>query len=374
MKKQYFFPAILLACITIITGCGSSDDSTKPAPIESYDFSAILSQYVDNTVIKTYVEMKNNAQLMLTNVKAYKADVSQENLQKIADSWKLTRAPWEQSESFLYGPAKYNRLDPLLDSWPLDRAQLNQVLAGTQELTATFVRDGLGAVLRGFHTIEYLVFREGEVRNTNDVTQRERDYMTAVAEVLRDDCIKLWAFWNGVEEGSAEAKILADLGVEISLPYSKEFKNSGNVGSRYVSQLDAVDELLQGMVSIADEVANSKIGNPVASQDVLQVESWFSWNSLTDFKNNIWSIRNTYYGTRSGKASPNSLSSYIKTKKADLDAKIVAAIKAAHTSIDNIPEPFRNNLGNKAKIDAATGKINELKTILETELRPLIIR
>ena len=100
-----------------------------------------------------------------------------------------------------------------------------------------------------------------------------------------------------------EVITLEEIEVDLESPYADVIKNSGNAGSVYLSQMDAVDEILLGIIDIADEVANAKIADPYTSKDVYEVESWFSWNSLTDFQNNIRSIQNSYIGGYDGGTS-----------------------------------------------------------------------
>lgn len=363
---------LLLFALLLLSACSDDDDNTGGGIItDTYDYSEILEAYVDNTVIPTYSDMKDNAMLLMDATATFKQTGSQTDVDAACNYWKSTRKGWERSEAFLFGPASSKNLDPLLDSWPLDQAQLDQVLAGSEELTTDYVRDALGAVLRGFHTVEYLLFRDGAPRLSSDITEREKAYLVAVTEVLRDDCINLWASWAGVEAGTDEALILEELGIAIDIPFSVEIKQAGKSGSRYLSQTDAVDEILQGMIDIADEVANGKIADPVGSGNVLDVESWFSWNSLTDFKNNIRSIQNSYINGYNGSTPGVSLSDFVADLDVDLDARFVAQIDASLAALNDIPEPFRNNLSNTAKVNAAMSAINGLKDILESELRPL---
>ena len=52
---------------------------------------------------------------------------------------------------------------------------------------------------------------------------------------------------------------------------------------------DQVEELMGGVIGIADEVGNGKMGDPMgadlAHADTTLVESQFSWNSTMDFYN-----------------------------------------------------------------------------------------
>ena len=46
-----------------------------------------------------------------------------------ASAWRAVRVPWEQSEAFLFGVADLAQLDPSLDSWPLDKNGIEEIIA-----------------------------------------------------------------------------------------------------------------------------------------------------------------------------------------------------------------------------------------------------
>lgn len=368
--KKYLGIFILLS--GLLPACSDDNDMDNEGANE-YDYTQILNDYVDNTVVPTYAAMKDNSKLLLASTEKFLGSGSQSDLDEACANWKATRKPWESSEAFLFGPASFKNLDPLLDSWPLDQTQLDNVLAGNQELTADFVRNSLGSGLRGFHTIEYLIFRDGSARNASEVSLREKQYLAAVSEVLRDDCTTLWALWAGVEAGSEEAEILDNLEVTVGAPYADEFKNAGKAGSRYLSQTSAVEEIIQGMIDIAAEVGSQKIAGPVKSQNVLDVESWFSWNSLTDFTNNVRSIENSYINGYNGSTPGTSLSAFVKAIDPTIDTEVKAKIAAAITALGNIPAPFRNSLNNAEKTRAAISAMSDLENVLTQKVLPLVV-
>ena len=57
-----------------------------------------------------------------------------------------------------------------------------------------------------------------------------------------------------------------------------------------------MQEMVNGMIVIADEVANGKISDPFNEKDTTLVESQFSFNSISDFQDNIRGIQNVYMG------------------------------------------------------------------------------
>ncbi|MDR3046707.1 MAG: peptidase M75 [Bacteroidales bacterium] len=363
MKKTNFFLFIMILFGTLsFVGCKKpveDDDETK--------WVKIIESYTDNTVIVTYKNMATNAVELMHLCEQMRLNPTDLLITEACKSWKQTRQYWEQSEAFLYGPAEYNSLDPHIDSWPLDLNRLLQVLAQPDilDIDAAYVRTNFGASLVGFHAVEYVLFNNGAPRQSTQLSAAELSYLTALSRVLAEDCILLEGSWSGVEALSADKRtILTQADLTISSNFGKEFKNAGKVGSRYTSAIQAVQEIIEGCKDIADEVGNSKIADPVSSGNVLEVESWYSWNSLQDFINNINSIQNSYYGSTTGIAE-HSLSTFVAEKNKDLDIEIKNNIQNAKDKIRDIGEPFRNHLDNHVGADAAIKACDNLFNSLQ---------
>jgi len=341
---------LALAAAAVIAGC--SDDDTV-APTETYDFSAVLEDYSEHVVVGTYEDMKSKGAALSAAVQMSNADPSnQSKLDAAGVAWRAMREPWESSEAFLFGPADFLSLDPALDSWPVDHQQLDNVLASSFELTPEFIRNGLGPALRGFHTVEYLLFRDGSPRDAGDLTAREREYLAAAAQVLADDAAALADEWTG--------------------GFANEFARAGKSGSRYAHQLDAVVEIIDGMSGILDEVANGKVADPVSQQDVRLVESQFSYNSITDFSNNMRSVQNAYLGGYHAGNDGTGLNVFVAEKNAALDARLRSEIEAAITALAAIPVPFELNLDATAQITAAQDAMITVQNTLENDVKALL--
>lgn len=187
------------------------------------------------------------------------------------------------------------------------------------------------------------------------------NYMKQVAYLLKADATTLYEAWNTSYEGG-EA-------------YAQSFKNHTRY---YQSARNCVEELLDGCVTIADEVGNAKIGEPYnlyVSGDVTSalyaVESWYSWHSRDDYTNNIWSIRNAYFGSLDGTVNANSLSAVVKGANAELDAEVIAAINKAASAIQAIPQPFRNHINSNEAREAMTA-CAELVEVMDVNLRSVV--
>ncbi|MPN28070.1 hypothetical protein SDC9_175509 [bioreactor metagenome] len=127
-------------------------------------YRAILENYVDNIVLPTYADLENKSKAMRDAVDKFVKSPTQNNLTAAADAWRAARIPWEQSESFLYGPADLLGLDPSLDSWPLDQADIYTILKGSKQSVNDIRSEIQEESVRGFHTIELLLFKNGQPR------------------------------------------------------------------------------------------------------------------------------------------------------------------------------------------------------------------
>ena len=178
------------------------------------------------------------------------------------------------------------------------------------------------------------------------------NYMVTVSGLLKTDAQTLYNQWNN--------------------SYAALFKNHNS--PEYTSAIDCVEQILEGCVDIAGEVGDTKIGDPYSkytagnkTEALYAVESWYSWHSRDDYRNNIYSIRNAYYGSRDGSIHANSLSAVLAQKNPDLDAEAKEKIAAAAAAIYAIPQPFRNNI-NTTETVAAMNACAELGDFIEQEL------
>ncbi|MCA9755973.1 MAG: peptidase M75 [Candidatus Eisenbacteria bacterium] len=336
-----------------LTAIGCSDDDKPTSPTAETDFAPVLTDFAEHVVVGTYDDLAASAARLVARAEELEQDPTQARLDAVATAWLETRAPWESSEAFLFGPVAFLSIDPSLDSWPVDRQQLSDVLASQLELTKDTVAEGLGPALRGFHAAEYLVFQDGLVRDVAELTQRELEYLVATSQVMADDAALLRDSWTG--------------------SYAEQFRRAGQSGSPYVTQRDAVLEIVEGMIGICDEVANGKIADPFDEQDTRLVESQFSWNSLTDFQNNIRSVKNAYTGGYHLGSDGTGLDEFVKEADESLDARVKSEIDAAIAAVGAIPEPFRNNLDRASEIEAAQSAIDDLRDTLELLVKPLLV-
>ena len=390
MKKSSLLMSLAMMGLMVFTACSSSDDKKKddpqptPSPssevtILDAEYDAIINQYVDNVVMPTYSDLKEKNSDLYLSVVDFGNAPSDAKFQAICDAWLAAREPWEQSEAFLFGPVADFGLDPNMDSWPLDQEAIVNTLKSQQWNDMKWEGDydeddeAIAAAqnVRGFHTLEFLAFRDGKARTLTDQAASDNaadyvynetnatawaQYMRNTAQLLVDDVTLLCNEWED--------------------SYANEFKKHN--GGDFTSGLSCIEQLIDGCIDIAGEVGGAKIGEPYdlymsgkKTEALYAVESWYSWHSRDDYTNNIYSIRNAYYGSRDGSIHNNSLSKLVAKYDQELDQKVKQAIDRAAKNIQAIPQPFRNNI-NSTEAQNAMEACAELAEVLENDLKPFL--
>lgn len=344
--------ALIALCSLLNSGC--SDNST--ATNTTLDAKPTLTDIANGVIIPTYADMYVRAKTLDSLVVLLKISQTEGVLNAAKQAWRDARRPWEQSEGFLFGPVDTKGIDPNIDSWPLNKIDLDAVLNSSEPLTKERI-DQLESTQKGFHTIEYLLFGENNSKTAKDFTPREIEYLTATTQSFKAAVYQLLNSWDVSGEN-----------------FGANLINAGVAGSSvYTSQRGAVQEIIQGMINICDEVANGKINDPFSQQKRQLEESQFSDNSNADFADNIRSVRNLYngvYGSFSGKG----ISTLVAVKNTELDARCKREIDAAIDAVGAMLPTFGQAIfTNKANVQAAQDAILKLRVTLEADVLPLVI-
>ena len=193
-------------------------------------------------------------------------------LDQACTDWKTARANWEQSEAFLFGAADVYSIDLHTDTWPVAANDLAQVLRDESAMgnLDNFIKTANSGIL-GYHGLEYVLFREGQPRQINQITELEYKYICAVAKDLYNATATLEAVWDSKESNAERHQIALDYvathnsvneegDVEGALGgfqnFGKAFKNPGT--GDWETALDATREIISGCQEIIGEVAHHR--------------------------------------------------------------------------------------------------------------------
>ena len=163
--------AAMDACAELVTSLEALNGLVADNLSEK-DCQAIVDQFVDKVALPTYKDLAAKNKALLTAVQALQKSPSNATFEAACEAWLASRQPWETSEAFLFGPVSELGLDPNMDSWPLDQAGIVQVMKEQKwssfQWTGDYDEDSeaieAAQSLRGFHTLEYLLFKDGKAR------------------------------------------------------------------------------------------------------------------------------------------------------------------------------------------------------------------
>ena len=365
MKSNLFkccLMAVSFITASALVGCNKNENQSTNDDTQIANISA---QFVDHTVAPTYSALASLTEQLTNQLTALKANPTNNGIQDACITFLAARQEWERSEAFLFGAAGDFGIDPHIDSWPLDEDAFNTLMGSPAMIAALDNEDGdvvagerLGNALLGFHGIEYILFEDGHAKDVSKITPNEWIYITAVAGDLRNRCYQLEVGWLGDTAPKSHIDKLDDLEMPYTvaggnLSYGENLRNAGRAGSTYSSPKAAIMAILQGCSDIADEVGSSKIYAAWHGEDITYIESPYSHMSITDFHNNIISIRNAYMGGVEGQRDESlSVHNYVNKGNPMIDAKIIQAIEEAISKIDVMPAPFVEHYS-----DAANGAV-----------------
>ena len=398
MKKIFYGIAAVCAAMTF-TACSSSDDSYNKYADKNYGMAAIdagdnlnsqlsaayrkmqnddqdatknaelkalVTNVVNNVIIPTYTQLGDEAENMqqaLGNIDVN--NLTQAQIDECCRAFKAARKLWEQSEAFLGGAASDKDIDPHIDSWPLNRVDLHTLLLNLQNTGK--VAEDLDESVLGFHALEFILFRDGKNRTVADFQGKdtykgftdikgstELKYAETVLEDLVAHVYALQCSWEGQTAGNAERYSKADalglndgLTTEKGKSYGWNMLNAGDAQSTFADFSEVAQQLLSmaegSCAGICDEVASKKIARPFSGGDVSYVESPFSYNSISDFADNIRSINNIWYGKMGGSAvnmAENSFAAYFSKYYPNTSATVSTAIINMIAKIEAMPYPF----------------------------------
>lgn len=343
--------------VTSFTACSDDDDDItlggdKDNPTVGNQWTGVqaemwevANQYVNQVVFPTYKNLAASADVLYEQAvtmqqKHDAGTLTDADVEAACEAFKVAREYWEKSEAFLYGAATDYNLDPHMDSWPLDQGQMANFLSNPTMVAGLYSDDPIAFVNQnnanfdtalGFHGLEFVLFRDGAPRkaavydgiedhpsfaNVTVQCADELAFLVAVAGDVRDNCYRLEVSWLGLQADATHQARVAQLGVKThalddnGYYYGADMLLAGTDGSSYASINAALVTLVgpSGCGNIANEVASQKIGqayrvatgapslDPNEPDAIDYIESPYSKRSYIDYRDNIYSIKNSLYG------------------------------------------------------------------------------
>ena len=349
-------------CADIVSELESANaiiGSAKLTEAQEAYLREVLKNLVSNVIVPTYTKLADNTEALEKTLNGLTTStITQAQIDEACKDFKAARMYWEQSEAFLGGAASDFDVDPTIDSWPLNRS-----------LLLSYFNNGMNdemlddATILGFHALEFILFRDGQPRKVAELKgndtyknfenisgEKELAYAQTICTLLKQRTFQLQCAWDGGKDASRLSVVKTaglDYQTQKGLSYGDNLINAGVAGSNssFPTLKDAIAQVLSddegSCLAIANEVGTAKIANPFSAGDVSYVESPYSYNSITDFRDNIRSIRNVWLGSTDKKANKFSFHTFFASVKKDaVNNSVENAYVSAIEGISNMPSPF----------------------------------
>ena len=361
-KDRSYGMTAINACGSVVTQLEAANATIASAKLtetqEDY-LRQVLANLVNNVIVPTYTNLANETEALEKTLNGLTVKtITQAQINSACEDFKQARKYWEQSEAFLMGAASDFDVDPTIDSWPLNRSLLLSYF--NNGMNDDMLED---ATILGFHALEFILFRDGQPRKVaelqgNDTYKnfehisgaQELAYAQTICKLLKERCFQLQCAWDG-GKNSSRLQVVKDAGLdyqtEKGLSFADNLTKAGisGSGSSFSTLKAAIAQVLSNdegsCVAIANEVGTAKIANPFSAGDVSYVESPYSYNSITDFCDNIRSIRNVWLGSTNETVHQYSFHSFFASVQSNaVNEKVENAYASAIEGIGNMPSPF----------------------------------
>lgn len=351
----------LLFFVSIFVSCNSSNEDENNQNGGTLTLEKVLANCVDNIIIPLNAKTALYADSAFNSIDALQyGQYGQSQIDKAANLFLNMRLAYEQSEGFFLGANANYTIDSDINNWPLDHHTFDQLMASNRRLNDP---ENESSSIVGFHALEYIFFRNGQIRNFSVITEKELTYAKALIKHLRIKLFQVECGWDG-DKNKEHVALLKLNGAPYLAPDGTSYRKYMLTKFTTRQLAAALISGDHGLVGQADEVAFTKLLRPF-SVDSSYIESPYSQTSLLDLEYNLRSIRSIWYATTDGTPQKGNASfdTYLKKNNPTLATKIEQQLQKCDDALRNIPTPFVIHC-HDSRVKAASDEFITLSTVL----------
>ena len=342
-------PFYLALPVVAVVAIACSSDVTAAVAV---DPSAALETYAAN-LYAAYGDSVKDEEAFSTKLEAFLAAPTEASLTTVRSEWLASRAHYMLTEGarFYGGPIDADPANPeqALNSWPLDEAYIDYTtnkgtmvvdetagIINKPALAATInpdVLDKLNAqggdtnVSNGYHAIEFLLWGQA----LRDVGPGQRPATDYVAGGARKNVDRRVAYIRAATAGVSKHLTGVRDAWAPGAAYRTQFTKGGTASLALA--LTGLGKMSKG------ELGGQRMDTPYASKDRRDQHDCFSSLTLVDYERDAQGMLDMYIG-KYGAADGPGFDDLVRTKNADLDARIKKQMQASIDAIHAIPAPF----------------------------------
>jgi predicted lipoprotein len=348
---------LFLAITLCIVACNKKDDATNSVG-ESFDKTAMLTQYADSLIMPEYVALQARIAELQTASESFIQAPDAGTQTNVLDAYTKAYSQYEHVAAFQFGPAETALLDPFvnfsggldysfttagqLTGFSVDSATIEQRSAGGSYDLTSMTRSSFYS--QGFGTLGYLYFAPNAITKLQASASRAA-YIRALNARLKSLTDKVVADWSAYRQ-----TFIDNTKTNVGSPI-------GNIVNQLAYQLDVEK--------------GPRIGWPYGKQSngivfATKCESYYAGISKTLAIENLKGLKKLYQGAVPGIGLADYL---VALKQNQLNQDLLAQFDLAISRLEAIPAPLSDAFtAHPTDVDAAYREVQKLLTMVKTDL------
>ncbi len=357
---------VATAVSLVVAACS---DTNAASAASALDAKPVLAALTTNVFVPGLNDLETQALALQSAVGDWDSvEPTEQRLMAAQDAWKSARNAWRLIDAYRFGPVESLRITAACDFSPTNTSSLETFLESTNPITAEAVEQ-LGANLRGFGAIEYLMFDNAGnpsmlAKFVGTSGARRRKYVQIASLLVHDKTAELKAAWG---DGKGPG-------------FAREVAEAGGASVTFPSAKSAIDQIVNSAIFSAELVTNTKIGKPAGKKtggvpQPADVESARSDNTIAELDLALAGVMQVYEGSPSSGSTESrpGIAALVRAKNAALDVRVRASFALARAKVLAIPKPFRTAIvDHPTDVEAAYQAVKAAKNVMSTEVTSVL--
>lgn len=345
---------IQLLLVLVLTACSGNSNSNEETPeVVNFDVNALLEDAVNSDIIPAVNTFITEATNLEEQVSIFVANVSEDNLIKAQDQWKVTALAYADIHAFNIGEIRDKFLNLAIYNWPTLPSAIENIIRDNDVVDEALLSN-FSSQVKNLSAIEYLLFGEENSLLINNfrASEKRRNFVSLSAINTKSQAERLISIWENPTN------------------YSETFLTNEGTGIRGSFNL-----FYNGLHNLIDTGKVTKIGKPAglensSNTDPETTQAFYSHTSLAILKRNILSVKNVYF-----KNNGLGISNYVYaiTRNNDINNGITTKIDEVILAIDAIPTNlFEAITTNHNEVTTLHKKLDELVVLFSVDVRSVL--
>ncbi len=334
----------LTLCILLVAGLLLSSCGESKRELRNIDRRAVLDSITEEVILPAFEDFAGRTDSLLDAIKVFAGKPDKTSLEVARRQWQNAALSWKVAGTYSFGPIDDHFLSGAIDYPGVHYPNIEKSISAGVVIDDAYI-ESRGSSLKGLKAIEYLLYKNAgsdSVVRDFALSQKRREYLSALASNLAKQADKILEAWKGTDTPFATSFTNAD---------GRDIKSSLSIlVNKCISQVNLIkDERLAVPLGMRNG------GNP----DPASVEGRLSGTSLALLRNEITGVQKCF-----GNEKVAGLSALLDQLNARYEDKLLSqAIADQFTEIDRVSESI--SLPLDAAITQETEKVRELYNSLK---------